>query len=59
MKQLVICGILFSAVFACGCETAKNSVVGTELVTKGVADDTYHIYKAVAEADDKFEKEYW
>jgi len=59
MKQWVICGILFSAVLACGCETTKNTVVGTALVTKGVADDTYNTYKTAEEADDKFEKEYW
>lgn len=59
MRQWILCAVLFSAVLASGCETTKNSVVGTALVTQGVVDDTYNTYKAVDEADDEFEKEYW
>jgi len=59
MKKIVIALMLFSSLCMCGCETTKNSVVGTALVGQGVADDIYNTSKAMDEADDKFEKDYW
>lgn len=59
MKKMLIALILFSSLCMCGCETTKNSVVGTALIGQGVADDICNSYKAADEVDNKFEKENW
>jgi hypothetical protein len=59
MRILFLGILVFSVILMCGCETTKNSLVGTALIGQGVVDDTTDTYNTLEKADDKFEKEYW